>query len=182
MSNTSEKVRFVYQKELQTSYQMDVRELLCASDKEFIPPLSERKGTTQQSFSEKKDDNTGLTLYYQQMLQQEFILAIENEKVVGFLTFIPDHILDLESNKYKCDYVSTVIVSSESRGAGIARKMYHALFENRKGNNFATRTWSTNYSHMHLLKKMEFELVALLPNDRGEGIDTVYYFKDGSTR
>ena len=115
MSNTSEKVRFVYQKELQTSYQTDVRELLCASDKEFIPPLSKRKGTTQQSFSEEKDDNTGLTLYYQQMLQQEFILAIENEKVVGFLTFIPDHILDLESNKYKCDYVSTVIVSSESR-------------------------------------------------------------------
>ena len=28
--------------------------------------------------------------------------------------------------------------------------------------------------------KMEFELVALLPNDRGEGKDTVYYFKDSN--
>ena len=70
-------VKFVYQNELKTLYQEDVWEILSASEKEFIPPLSERKGTTQQSFSEEKDDNVGLTLYYQQMLQQEFILAIE---------------------------------------------------------------------------------------------------------
>lgn len=170
---------FVYQNELKTLYQEDVWEILSASEKEFIPPLSERSFTTQQSFSEEKDDNTGLTRYYQQMLQQEFILAIDKEKVIGFLTFIPDYILKLEGKKYECDYVTTIVVSPGFRGDGIARKMYHTFFENRRGKNFATRTWSTNYSHIHLLKKMDFELVALFPNDRGDGKDTVYYFRKG---
>lgn len=169
---------FIYQKKLPEVYQDDVWELLCAAEKEFIPPLSERKSTTQQSFSGDKAAKSGLAEYYQQMLQQEFILAIEKEKVIGFLTFIPDHSLQLQAKEFKCDYVTTIVVSSEFRGHGIARKMYYALFENRRGKNFATRTWSTNHSHIHLLKKMGFELVALHQNERGEGIDTVYYFKE----
>jgi hypothetical protein len=40
-----------------------------------------------------KSNKRGLAGYYQQMLQQEFILAIEKEKAIGFLTFIPDHFL-----------------------------------------------------------------------------------------
>jgi len=169
---------FLYQKKLQKAYQDDVWELLCASDKEFVPPLSERNSTTQQSFSGDEVNKRGPVTYYQQMLQQEFILAVENEKVIGFLSFIPDHSLQVKGKEFECDYVSTIVVSSGFRGHGIAWKMYHTLFENRKGKNFATRTWSTNYSHIHLLKKMGFELVALLPNERGDGIDTVYYFKE----
>jgi ribosomal protein S18 acetylase RimI-like enzyme len=168
---------FLYQKKLQKEYQDDVWEILCASEKEFIPPLSERDSTTQQSFSGEKANKRGLAGYYQQMLQQEFILAVEEEKAIGFLSFIPDHFLKAEGNEFVCDYVTTIVVSHGFRGRGIAGKMYHTLFENRKGKSFATRTWSTNYSHIHLLKKMGFELVALLPDERGVGIDTVYYFK-----
>ena len=170
---------FVYQKKLPKLYQSYVWDILCATEKEFIPPLSERKSTTQQSFPGEKADKRGLTEYYKQMLQQEFILAIENEKVIGFLSFITDHLLQAEGEEFVCDYVSTIVVSSEFRGHGVARKMYNALFENRKGKNYATRTWSTNYSHIRLLKRIGFELVALLPNERGDGIDTVYYFKKG---
>jgi len=169
---------FLYQKKLQKEYQDDVWEILCASDKEFVPPLSERNSTTQQSFSGGEVNKREPVAYYQQMLQQEFILAVEDEKAVGFLSFIPDHFLQVEDKVFKCDYITTIIVSHGFRGLGIAGKMYNALFINRKGRNFATRTWSTNYSHIHLLKKIGFELVALLPNERGDGIDTVYYFKE----
>lgn len=171
---------FIYQKKLQKAYQDDVWELLCASDKEFIPPLSERNSTTQQTFTGVKAENSGLLEYFQHMLEQEFILAIENDKVIGFISFIPDHNLNVEGKEYKCDYVSTLVVSGQHRGRGLAGKMYQALFENRAGKNYATRTWSTNYAHLHLLKKMDFELIALIPNERGDGIDTVYYFKEGN--
>ena len=171
---------FVYQKKLQKVYQDDVWEILRASDKEFIPPLSERDSTTQRSFSGEKSSKRGLAEYYQQMLRQEFILAIEKEKAVGFLSFIPDYFLQAGGREFVCDYVTTIVVSHGFRGHGIAGKMYHALFENRKGRSFATRTWSTNYPHIHLLKKMGFELVDLHPNERGDGIDTAYYFKEGN--
>ena len=102
---------FIYQKKLQKAYQDDVWELLCASDKEFIPPLSERNSTTQQTFTGVKAENSGLLEYFQHMLEQEFILAIENDKVIGFISFIPDHNLNVEGKEYKCDYVSTLVVS-----------------------------------------------------------------------
>lgn len=168
----------ICQKKLQESHLKDIWEMLCASDKEFVPPLSERNSTTQQTFSKKKTDERGLTKYYKQLLQYEFVLAIDKEKVVGFIAFIPNHLLQIKNKEIVCDYVTTIVVSSGFRGQGIARKMYNVLFENRKNKNFATRTWSTNHAHIHLLEKMGFELAALLPNNRGKGIDTVYYLKE----
>ncbi len=55
--------------------------------------------------------------------------------------------------------------------------MYDKLFEISKDDFVATRTWSTNNSHMHLLDKKGFDLVSRLINDRGNNIDTVYYAK-----
>lgn len=170
---------FEYQKKLHKVYQGDVWDILCEADKEFIPPLSERNNTTLQTFSKQKANNRKPVQYYKQMLKQEFILAIEGKKTIGFLTFIPDYLLQVNGKEFKCDYITTIVVSTDFRGREIAREMYHALFDNRRGKNFATRTWSTNYTHLHLLDRMEFKRIAFLPNDRVEGIDTVYYFKVG---
>ena len=49
-----------------------------------------------------------------------------------------------------------------------------------KEKNIATRTWSTNYSHMHILDNLGFKLVQRDINDRGVNIDTVYYLKNPS--
>ena len=37
------------------------------------------------------------------------------------------------------------------------------------------RTWSTNRAQAHLMPELGFEEVLRLPNDRGCGVDTVYY-------
>jgi hypothetical protein len=55
--------------------------------------------------------------------------------------------------------------------------MYDVILNERKGKNIATRTWSTNFSHMHILDKLGFKLVQRDLDDRGVNIDTVYYLK-----
>jgi hypothetical protein len=65
------------------------------------------------------------------------------------------------------------------RGHGIAGKMYHALFENRKRQEFCNKNMVHQLFSYTSSEKNGVELVALLPDERGEGIDTVYYFKEG---
>jgi ribosomal protein S18 acetylase RimI-like enzyme len=175
-----EKVYTIHQKKLSEVYQDDVWNILCNSDKEFIPPLSERNSTTLKSFSQKKLDNGRPVEYFKQMLKQEFILALVEGKAIGFISFTPDYLLQVEGKEFECDYITTVVVSPEFRGRGITREMYHTLFENRRNKNLATRTWSTNYGHLYLLDTMGFKTIALLPNDRIEGIDTIYFLKVGN--
>ena len=38
-----------------------------------------------------------------------------------------------------------------------------------------TRTWDSNDRHLDLLSDLGFELLTRIEDDRGEGIDTVYY-------
>ena len=42
----------------------------------------------------------------------------------------------------------------------------------------ALRTWSTNKAQLHLMEKMDFHCETRLKNDRGEGIDTLYFVKE----
>ena len=55
--------------------------------------------------------------------------------------------------------------------------MYDVILNERKEKNIATRTWSTNYAHMHILNNLGFKLVQRDINDRGPNIDSVYYLK-----
>ena len=169
------KTVFAVSDQLTDEQKSDVLDLLKAADKEFVPPLSSRSSTTQKDLNYESD--TGCMLYYEQMIQQSFILVMEDEKVVGFLSYRKDHNLELDDEKICCDYVSTIIVSPLFRNRGLTQKMYEALFAYRKGKAVATRTWSQNASHIHVLGKLGFELVKRIVNDRGEGIDTVYYLK-----
>ena len=55
--------------------------------------------------------------------------------------------------------------------------MYASLFEEYKDVNIFTRTWSTNMAHIKILSKFDFEKMSVIENDRGEGIDKVYFKK-----
>ena len=74
-------------------------------------------------------------------------------------------------------YISTVITDKMFRHRGITKGLYAVLLEKYKDKNIFTRTWSTNISHTTLLQGLGFGEFKRLANDRGEGIDTVYYFK-----
>ena len=55
--------------------------------------------------------------------------------------------------------------------------MYETLFKKYENVDIFTRTWSTNEAHIKILMKFDFEIMSVLKNDRGEGIDTVYFKK-----
>lgn len=172
--------RIVRQEKLDQKYREDVWKLLCDADSEFVPPLSSREKTTQQSLLPGKQDARGPVSYFEQMMKQSFILAVKDGRVNGFLTYVPDHVLELSGQSLTCHYISTIIVEPGSRNKGITRRMYDALFELCKGKNVATRTWSTNDAHLALLQKMQFQLIKRLKDDRGPGIDTVYFLKESA--
>ena len=146
--------------------------LLEAADKEFIPPLSSRGSTTQQTLADT--NNNGIADYFDEMKQQCFVLALEGEQVAGFMSFRKD---------YSCDYVpaeknlyaSTSVVHPDFRGQGLMKKFYMAMIASYPERPIYTRTWHENTPHLHVLAKLGFEQIAELKNHRGPGVHTVYF-------
>jgi RimJ/RimL family protein N-acetyltransferase len=56
----------------------------------------------------------------------------------------------------------------------------HLFFTLFPTHHLFTRTWSTNAAHIAILGKFGFSQIARIENDRGEGIDTVYFAKKRS--
>lgn len=155
-----------------------IRNLLERTDHEFHPPLSHRDGPTQTS-----DLTPGaagsLDEYLQDLLGQPVLLVVEGSNLVGLLAFKPGYETSELAGYTPATYVSTLVVDPDSRRQGLARRLYHALFEGVPADTLdafvTTRTWSENEGHLALLDELGFERITTLPDDRGDGIDTVYY-------
>jgi 2,3-bisphosphoglycerate-dependent phosphoglycerate mutase len=158
--------------ELNEQQKQDIFELIKSSDNDFIPPLSAR-GDTRHKFSGKQ--NGSLTKFYEEIIKESFLLLLNNGKVEGFFSFLKDHDLELKEQIVVCDYITIIIINSKGRNKGYTKNMYNAFLNQRKGRNVATRTWSLNYAHMHILDTLGFKLVQTDKDDRGVNIDTVYY-------
>lgn len=110
------------------------------------------------------------------MKKQSFLLWVENEKVMGFLSYREMKEVKITDTLHIVgDYVSTVIVVPECRGKGITKALYRELESNSKG--IITRTWSTNDSHLKILQDLGFHVLVKIIGDRGNGISTMYYRK-----
>jgi len=160
-------------------YEGQIWELVKLADGEFVPPLSSRNSTTQGNLLQGGTvTGAGPVSYFEGLKKQEMIIYLEEGRVVGFMSYIPHHILEIQGieEKKEVNYVSTVIVHPKCRGKRITEKMYQELIK-ISDVPVATITWNSNRAHIHILEKMGFELVATLKDDRGEGIDTVYYIK-----
>ena len=162
-------------------YQNEMIEILTASDNDFVPPLSKRRSTLDKFFfvSEKGS----VALYFEEMKKQEIICAIDNGKILGFvsyrLDYAPDEI-DLDKPNI---YVSTLVLSESARGKGLTKIIYSHLFYDMYPNrSIFTRTWSTNAAHTKILMNFGFSEIYRKKNDRGDGIDTVYYKKEKSKK
>lgn len=165
------KIEYVLLKELTPYYEFGVKSLLKEADLEFVPPLSKRKSSTDKSFN---FDNNDINSYYGALKSQSFILALDEGKLIGFLSYIPEHDLTLDGQTLKCDYISTIIVSKKYRKHKVCSEMYKILFKNNK-NVLVTRTWSENVAHINILEKFGFTNFKTIKNERGAGIDTVYF-------
>lgn len=149
-----------------------VYDLVVLGDREFIPPLSSRSSTTQQTLAGAQGN--GIDAYFEEMKQQSFVLAFEEGKVAGFMSFRENyenpHIPAGENL-----YASTCVVHPDFRGRGMMRGFYEAMIKAFPYRPIYTRTWHENIGHLKVLDRLGFVLLETLENDRGPGIHTVYF-------
>jgi ribosomal protein S18 acetylase RimI-like enzyme len=161
-----------------------VWEMLCESDQEFVPPLSARGGTIQSVLQLGGDLEALPHAYYKEIIKQPLILAMNKEsgKATGFMAFKHNNSCPELKGFSPSNYITTICVRKNARNLGITREFYKMIQSERIPFQFrmpflATRTWSTNSSHLHILETLGFEVSARLIDHRGQGIDTIYFAK-----
>ena len=158
----------------------EILSMMRFSDKEFIPPLSARTSTTQKDLSGSQVSDNGIESYYSQMESQQILCAFEGDFLLGFVSYRENYTSDLITEEsFPNIYLSTLISKPEARGKGLTKQMYtHLFLERYPDRKIFTRTWSTNLAHIKILGHFGFDLIHRIENDRGEGIDTVYFRRE----
>lgn len=152
-------------------------ELLAAADNEFVPPLSSRNSSTQKDFSNVVQGDS-IKEYFEQLKNQRFAAVFEDGELISFVSFKENYTCsEISENELPNIYLSTLVVSPKARGKGVTTALYQKLFTEYEKVNIFTRTWSTNFAHIKILGKYGFEVIKVLKDDRGIGIDTVYFKK-----
>jgi len=163
----------------------ELRNILYEIDYEFIPPLSYRNSTTFTFGTETTADHDKPEDYLRNMLSQAIILSKKklDNQITGFMSYIPNYSIELENGRNIMGYyITTVGVTKGWRGHGITNQFYKMIEEivkkQTKSNYVATRTWSTNKTHIKILTDLGYKNVLTIENDRGNGIHTVFYAKE----
>ena len=160
----------------QEEYYEEILGMLKAADNEFVPPLSARNSTTQKNLTDTKSTPDGIQMYFEEMKKQRFAVALDEGRLIAFMSFRENYTTDVIKDIPNV-YLSTLIVKPEGRGRRVTQTMYEKLFEAYPESSVFTRTWSTNVAHTKILSCLGFENFKTIENDRGEGIDTVYFVK-----
>ena len=165
--------------EQKNAYRAQIFDIMLEGDKDFVPPLSARFSTSDMSFSANTGAKNGINAYFEDMIREQILAAVEDGVLLGFVTFKRDLVngvigADTLPNLYIC----TLLLSPAARGKGLTKAMYAHLFNTLYPEaNIYTRTWSTNTAHLKILEHFGFSLIKRIKNDRGAGIDTVYFEK-----
>ncbi len=164
------------------SIQNEIWKLLCDADEEFYPPLSVRDAENVVFDDKERLKPTGKpTTFFQEVMNQYIIVAVNDNIVVGFLSFEKDYINnDLISNKFQATwYVNALVVNPKYRRRGIATYLYDEIerLAINQTKDIFTRTWNANHSHIKLVLNRGYKLVLKLLDHRGKGKHTVYYQK-----
>jgi len=174
-------MRIVLDESFDDRVKNSILDILRLCDKEFFPPLSQRTGTMQTDFA-KKSEAAGLEAYFDEILKQRAILAQDDGgKIIGFLSFRLNPETPILAPYFPIVHITTICVSPTGRGQGIGRSFYDFLFRWSEQNGIryiATRTWSANAGHIPLLQKRGFAVIHTIADDRGKGVDTLYYLKE----
>ena len=171
----------VLNKELKKKYSNDILMLMKLCDNDFVPPMSKRFSPFQSELGHSENESeSGILHYHSAMMNESVICIVENGTLLGFVTYVENYINQtvITDKDLPNIYVCTLIVNPSARGRGLTMVMYdHLFYEKYTDRNLFTRTWSTNRAHISILKKYGFHEIHRIENDRGEGIDTVYFGK-----
>lgn len=162
-------------------YRDAIREILRECDDEFVPPLSQRSSPWQTTFTADRGVpmTDGIASYMQNMEKESFLVMTEESSDVplAFLAYMPGHVHPEETDDETVDYVSTICTRHAHRGHGVAKRLYEALERFACHDVIVVRTWSTNLAHVHVLESMGYAEHRRIADDRGLGIDTIYFRK-----
>ena len=159
-------------------YAGDILQMLHDADDDFVPPLSARVSSTQSDLTAAGKSADGIRRYFASLQTQKFMIAEEDGVLLGFVSFRENYEnAQIGQNDLPNIYLSTLIVKPEARGRGLTKKMYRQLFDAYARRNVFTRTWSQNAAHIRILSSFGFQTLCTLKDDRGKGIDTVYFVK-----
>lgn len=149
----------------------EIFNMLVESDNDFFPPLSKRYPTNSET-----SDMDSIKAYFASVMHEKILATVIDGRLAGIVTFLEDLKASMIPDENNI-YLMTVLVASSARGKGVLTRSYEHLFNVLyKHKSIYTRTWSTNHAHTKvLLDKFGFEEIKRLPNDRGEGVDTVYF-------
>ena len=132
------------------------------SDNEFTPPLFKRTKFVHQL--KNGLNNRGL-----------MVIDADTKPVAATL-----YQTDYNGDREKA-YLTFFRIIPELRRLGIGLWFRQKLLGHLKSAGFrsvVTRTWSTNYPMLRLNEKTNFQRTRVIEDDRGPGIDTVYYQLD----
>ena len=167
----------------------NILSLLNECNNEFVPPLSSRYSTQQKEFNNIEVTNQKPNIYFDMIIKQHNIVAINNDKVVGIMSFINNYdkkeYFGADFKNKNNNYISTVCVKKEFRHKKIATRLYdfieNQLPQEIKGECVSTRTWSSNKLHINLLNKRGYENTYTIKDDRtlmdNTKVDTMYFCK-----
>jgi len=163
--------------------EQELRNILYEIDDEFVPSLS-YSDSTAFSLGVSTANNNKLENYLKNMLNQAIILSKKksDHQIVGFISYIPNYSVEFKNKEnIICYYISTVGVTKGWRGHGITKQFYKMIEEIVKGQTIsthvATKTWSTNKTHIKILTCLGYKKISTIENDIGNGIHTVYFAK-----
>lgn len=176
-----------YESGVPTDARDRVWELLRSADREFVPPLSARRSSTQTDLSGSAPGIVpdGPREYFAVMSAQPVLLAYmtrgTSDAVAGFMAFRRD--VALPGPPRPSLYVTTVVVDPACRRQGVTSAMYRELIAlaTAEGCGVSTRTWSSNAGHLALLEGLGFRIIERRVDDRGPNIDTVYLERAGAS-
>ena len=171
-------LEYAFEVALSDRHAVEVRRLLESCGDEFMPPLSTRMSTHQTDLRCLEGTGTRPGEYFSELSHQPFVLALSDGRVVTFLSFIVDYPVMRGEERLVATYVTTICVAPEWRHHGIATDLYRHLECHASSRYLSVRTWSTNAAQVTLLQSLGYRELSRIRDDRGEGVDTVYYLKD----
>lgn len=159
-------------------YIREAKDVLLSNNNDFIPTLFERieyPGTLEEKINYAI--NTKLENGY------NYILAIEEDKVVGFTEFVEGEFLHEEKVKSSLN-VGQSAVHKSAHGKGIGKLLYEVLDNTALYFNaeiVVRKTWSTNLKQLSLYNRFGYAETSRVKNLRGEGVDSITFFKEFKT-
>ncbi|MFB6109037.1 MAG: GNAT family N-acetyltransferase [Haloplanus sp.] len=159
-------------------YRESVADLLADFDDAFVPPLT---GSDRDAVARSSDEHGPATLggYVERCLDRPMLGAFDGDDLVGFCSFHPVVRSRYLDGYTPANHVSILLVRRPYRNRGVATRFYRRLLTDLdsalRRPYVTTKTWSTNHAHLRVLDKHGFDCVARVEDDRGDGVDTVYY-------